>query len=177
MSEEELSAQCVSFLAAGIVTTAEQLGNGAYCFLSHPSEIRALQLDDSLIKTAAQEVLRYAAGGFIFKVATGRTVIAGRTVGPEQTVYIGLASANRDARVFQEPHRFDIKRENAQRHLAFGLGRHACTGSVLATAELEIAFQSLFRRFPKLRLDTNRELPVRWDAFSPRIYTSLPALL
>ena len=177
MSEEELSAQCVSFLAAGIVTTAEQLGNGAYCFLSHPSEIQAMQLDDSLIKGAAQEVLRYAAGGFIFKVATERTVIAGRTVEPEQIVYIGLASANRDARVFEDPHRFDIQRENVQRHLAFGLGRHACTGSALASAELEIAFQALFHRFPKLRLDTSSELPMKWDTFSPRIYTSLPALM
>ena len=177
MSEEELSAQCVSFLAAGIVTTAEQLGNGAYCFLSHPSEIHAMQLDDSLIKGAAQEVLRYAAGGFIFKVATERTVIAGRTVEPEQIVYIGLASANRDARVFEDPHRFDIQRGNVQRHLAFGLGRHACTGSALASAELEIAYQTLFHRFPKLRLDTSSELPMKWDAFSPRIYTSLPALL
>ncbi len=177
MSEEELSAQCVSFLAAGIVTTAEQLGNGAYCFLSNPSEIRALQDDESLIKTAAQEVLRYAAGGFIFKVATEQTVIAGRTIEPEQIVYIGLASANRDARVFEDPHRFNIQRDNASRHLAFGLGRHACTGSALATAELEIAFQTLFRRFPKLHLDTSLELPIRWDAFSPRIYTSLPALM
>ena len=177
MSEEELSAQCVSFLAAGIVTTAEQLGNGAHCFLAHPSEIKALQLDDSLIENAAQEVLRYAAGGFIFKVATERTEIAGRTIEPEQIVYIGLASANRDARVFAEPHRFDVKRKNANRNLAFGLGRHACTGSALATAEIEIAFQTLFRRFPKVRLDTSRERPMRWEAFSPRIYTSLPALI
>ena len=177
MSEEELSAQCVSFLAAGIVTTAEQLGNGAYCFMTYSSETEALRSDDSLIAGAAQEVLRYAAGGFIFKVATEQTVIAGRTVEPEQIVYIGLASANRDARVFENPHRFDIKRENAGRHLAFGLGRHTCTGSALATAELEIAFQTLFRRFPKLRLDESRELPMKWEAFSPRLYTSLPALL
>ena len=177
MTEEELSAQCVSFLAAGIVTTAEQLGNGAYCFLADPSTIRALQADESLIKTAAQEVLRYAAGGFIFKVASQQTEIAGTTIEAEQIVYLGLSPANRDARVFDDPHRFDIQRENAHRHLAFGLGRHACTGSALATAELEIAFQTLFRRFPRIRLDTTRELPMKWDAFSPRIYTSLPAII
>ena len=62
MSEEELSAQCVSFLAAGIVTTAEQLGNGAYCFMTYSSETEALRSDDSLIAGAAQEVLRLRGG-------------------------------------------------------------------------------------------------------------------
>ena len=63
-----------------------------------------------------------------------------------------LAAANRDAAVFAEPDRIDITRSNAAEHLAFGFGPRYCLGVSLTRLEGAIAFETLARRFPNIRL-------------------------
>ena len=63
-----------------------------------------------------------------------------------------LASANRDERVFEDPDEFDIRRENANKHIAFSHGIHFCLGAPLARLEARIAFELLTERLPDLRL-------------------------
>ncbi|MBN9274421.1 MAG: cytochrome P450, partial [Mesorhizobium sp.] len=41
-------------------------------------------------------------------------------------------AANHDPSVFPEAEAFDIRRGNANKHLAFGVGRHLCLGAPLA---------------------------------------------
>ena len=53
--------------------------------------------------------------------------------------------------VFPDPHRFDIERPNAGRHLAFSGGRHFCLGAALARAEGEVGLRTFFDRFPDVR--------------------------
>lgn len=65
-----------------------------------------------------------------------------------EVVVIYLAAANRDPAVFPDPHRFDIERPNAGRHLAFSTGRHFCLGAALARAEGEVGLRTFFDRFP-----------------------------
>lgn len=54
--------------------------------------------------------------------------VAGVRIKRGEVVVIYLAAANRDPAVFPDPHRFDIERPNAGRHLAFSTGRHFCLG-------------------------------------------------
>ena len=63
-----------------------------------------------------------------------------------------LAGANRDPKVFTDPHRFDIERDNAGKHLSFSGGRHFCLGAALARAEGEVGLRTFFERFPDARL-------------------------
>ena len=60
------------------------------------------------------------------------------------------ASANRDEACFDNPDTFDIRRA-PNRHLAFGGGVHHCLGSHLARLNMEIIFNTVFRRLPGLR--------------------------
>lgn len=53
-----------------------------------------------------------------------------------------LAEANRDPEQFEDPDRLDFER-NGSRHLAFGLGAHACLGAVLIRAAAPVAFRHL----------------------------------
>jgi cytochrome P450 len=64
-------------------------------------------------------------------------------------------SANLDESFFQNAGAFDIKRDNAKRHLSFGKGRHYCLGAALARVELEVSFEQIFRRFPNFRINTD----------------------
>jgi hypothetical protein len=78
--------------------------------------------------------------------------------------------------VFTDPHRFDVRRDNAGKHLAFSGGRHFCLGAALARAEGEAGLRRFFGHFPDAELagagsrrDTRvlrgwAELPVRLGA-------------
>jgi cytochrome P450 len=66
-------------------------------------------------------------------------------------VQVSLASANRDESKFDDPHRFDIRRE-PNPHLSFGLGAHFCPGAPLARVELRTAMTMIASRFPTLEL-------------------------
>ncbi len=55
-------------------------------------------------------------------------------------------------KVFDDPHRFDIERPNAGKHLSFSGGRHFCLGAALARAEGEVGLRTFFERFPDARL-------------------------
>ena len=68
---------------------------------------------------------------------------------------IGLMypSANRDPRVFEDPYRFDVRRDpRAEKHVAFGFGSHFCLGANLARLELRTSLRALLRRFETVAL-------------------------
>ena len=74
-----------------------------------------------------------------------------------------VAAANHDEAVFECPHQFDPARP-ARQHVAFGYGAHQCLGQNLVAVEMEIAFRSLFNRFPQLRLAIPpEELSFKYD--------------
>ena len=60
--------------------------------------------------------------------------------------HLCIGAANRDPAQFPDPDRMDIRRA-PNRHLAFGLGIHACAGMSLARMEALIAIGKLVGRF------------------------------
>src|SRR5207248_283020 len=73
-------------------------------------------------------------------------------------------AANRDPRAFENADELDIER-GARHHVAFGFGPHQCLGQNLARMELQIVFDTLFRRVPTLELGADvDDLPFKDDA-------------
>jgi cytochrome P450 len=68
-------------------------------------------------------------------------------------VTISIAGANRDRDTFPDPDRFDVRRDNAGRHVAFAGGPHVCIGMHLARLEAHTALRRVLERLPNLRLD------------------------
>jgi cytochrome P450 len=61
------------------------------------------------------------------------------------------ASSNRDETRYEDPDRFDLRRE--AEHQAFGAGgRHFCLGTALARLELRILIEETIKRFPGIEL-------------------------
>jgi cytochrome P450 len=87
-----------------------------------------------------------------------------------------IGSANHDESQFPEPESLDLGRR-PNRHVAFGQGIHFCLGAPLAELEGRIAFETLFRRFPDVKLAQPAE-SLRWRKAMPlRGLEELPVTL
>jgi cytochrome P450 len=75
------------------------------------------------------------------------------------TVMLVNAAANRDPRRFDDPATFDIGRENARHHLAFGRGIHTCPGAPLARTEARVSIERLLDRTAEIRISEDKHGP------------------
>lgn len=153
LNDEELRATAGLVLAAGFETTVNLLGSGIRILLEHPDQLAMLLDDPELWPGAVEEILRLESPVQLSaRIARDDVEIAGRTVKGGELVILYLAGANRDPKVFPDPHRFDITRENAGKHLSFSGGRHFCLGAALARAEGEVGLRTFFERYPDAAL-------------------------
>ncbi|MEU0744383.1 cytochrome P450 [Streptomyces sp. NPDC006134] len=152
LSEAELISTVFLLLVAGIETTVNVIGTGAFLLLTHPGQLALLRADGALLGSAVEEVLRYMAPIEMTSRHTLEPVeIGGVSIDAGSTVLINLAAANRDPARFEDPQSFRVGRNDGS-HLTFGHGIHYCLGAALARAEAEVAFGVLLKRFPALDL-------------------------
>ncbi|MEY8016189.1 cytochrome P450 [Mycobacterium servetii] len=152
LSELELQAIAGLVLAAGFETTVNLLGNGIRMLLDAPQHLDTLRQQPELWPNAVEEILRLDSPvQLTARVALDDVEVAGTPIPRGGLVVVYLAAANRDPAVFTDPHRFDIQRPNAGKHLAFSGGRHFCLGAALARAEGEVGLRTFFERFPEVR--------------------------
>jgi cytochrome P450 PksS len=175
-SVEEMVANALLILAAGHLTTTDQLSNGVHALLTHPSELRKLQEDQTRVQSAVEEMLRYDPPiPWIHRVAVETFELRGRTIRQGDMVFLGMAAANRDPEAFARPDCFDISRDpHQQKHMSFAFGPHHCLGAGLARRELEIALSVLLERLPGLRLDEARLPQLKCHSLLFRGFESLP---
>jgi cytochrome P450 len=175
LNSEELQALAGLVLAAGFETTVNLLGNGIRMLIQTPEHLETLVARPELWPNAVEEILRLDSPvQMTARVACKDVDVAGTRVRKDETVVIHLAGANRDPNVFADPHRFDIERDNAGKHLSFSGGRHFCLGAALARAEGEVGLRSFFERFPHARLAGSGS---RRDTRVLRGWSSLPIAL
>jgi cytochrome P450 len=154
LTDDELVATSFVLLVAGHETTINLVGNGTLALLRYPDQLRRLQQDPTLIRSAVEELLRYDSPvQAVLRVVVGTVEVSGCTLGDGDLVLPMLGAANHDPDRFDDPDQLDVGRSN-NRHLSFGNGPHFCLGAPLARLEGEIAIGTLVRRLPRLRLDT-----------------------
>jgi cytochrome P450 len=172
LTEEELFANANLLLIAGHETTTGIIGNGILALLKNPDQLQKVLNDPALIPGAIEELLRHDTPvQFTHRVALEDVTMRGKTIRKGQLVFLFIAAANRDPAHFPDPDRLDITRA-VHNHVAFGKGHHFCLGAPLARLEVQIAFTTIFRRLPNLRLETDH-LEYR-DNFNLRSLRSLP---
>jgi cytochrome P450 len=177
LTEEETLATVFLMYLAGHVTTVNLIGNGVVALLTHPVQWAKLQADPGLAKNVVEETLRYwGPVDFIARrIATADLDIGGTAIARGDNVTVSLAAANRDPERFPDPNAYDITREDANRHVAFGKGIHVCLGAPLARVEGQVAFETLARRYPDLRLAVPTD-ELRWGTSFLRGFRQVPLL-
>ena len=90
--------------------------------------------------------------GQFLRIAMDKAELSNVTIRPGDAVLAPVPAANVDPSVFSDPRRFDVRRSNCKKHIAFGIGPHRCLGSLLVQVWMETALLALIDRFPTLRL-------------------------
>ena len=72
-------------------------------------------------------------------------------------VFCMINAANRDPRRFADPDELDVRRAD-NRHIAFGIGPHVCSGAPLARIEARLAFRAL----TAAELELVPDAPLAW---------------
>jgi cytochrome P450 len=152
LSEDEIVIATNFLLFAGHETTANLIGVGMYHLLRHPEQMAQLRNDPSKIPAAVEELLRYVSPVHMLSRRTVQDVtIRGVDIPAGSSIYLLVGAANRDPEKFPDPETLDIQRQPA-RTLGFGYGIHFCIGAALARMESQVAFETILRRLPNLRM-------------------------
>jgi pimeloyl-[acyl-carrier protein] synthase len=171
-TEDEVIANVIVTMVGGQETTTNLIGNGVLSLLRNPDELARLRDDPSLVGPAVEELLRYESPSqHTARLAPEDVVLGGQAIRRRQAVIAVMAAGNRDPERFADPDRLDLTRPD-NRHLAFGWAAHFCFGAPLARVEGQIAFATLLRRLPELRLEPG---PLVWrQNLGLRGLTALP---
>jgi cytochrome P450 len=169
----------VIMMQAGHETTANMISLGTVALLEHPEVFERLgQTDDAaVVANIVEELMRYLTivHSQVDRVATEDLMIGGQLIRAGEFVMMSLLAGNWDAEFVDNPESFDVGR-NTRGHLGFGYGVHQCIGANLARVEMQVAFATLARRLPGLKLAVRaeelkfkeaniygmKELPVSW---------------
>lgn len=155
LDDEEILWESLLILIGGDETTRHVISGGMYQLLLHPGERRWLAADPARIPLAVEEMLRWVSPvQNMARTAVRDVELGGERIRAGDKLLLLYPSANRDAAVFREPFRFDVRREPNE-HLAFGYGAHFCLGASLARLELRVMFEEILKRMPDLELATD----------------------
>jgi len=153
LEEHEIVMGFFLLVAAGNDSTKATYCSGMRALMEDCDQLQLLLDDPSLIPGAVEESLRmFPAFAHFRRTATRDTELHGQQIKAGEKVVMWYVSSNRDSTRFEDPDRFDIKR-NAE-HQAFGAGgRHFCLGTALARLELKVMFEETLSRYPNIALD------------------------
>jgi cytochrome P450 len=145
-TDAETVYNCYSLLLGANATTPHALTGTLLALMAHPDQFAMARRDPTLVPSLVEEGLRWTSPANSFlRHAVVDAELDGGEVRAGEAVAVWVGSANRDATVFDDPFRFDIKRTRNP-HLTFGFGPHYCLGAHLARMALRALFGELLNR-------------------------------
>ncbi len=152
LEEHEIVMGFFLLMAAGNDSTKATYCSGMRALMEDREQMQLLLDDPSKIPAAVEESLRmFPAFAHFRRTATCDTELHGQKIKEGDKVVMWYVSSNRDGSRYEDPDRFDLRRD--PEHQAFGAGgRHFCLGTALARLELKILLEETLRRYPQIRL-------------------------
>lgn len=151
------------FFGAGHETTRSSMSVGLLELLKDPAQLawlREHRHDPAALRTAAEEFVRYSSPlTHTLRTVTEDVEVGGRQFREGDWAVIWFHAANRDEAVFDDPERFDIRR-NPNPHLGFAVGKHFCLGAHLARLDMAVMIEAMLDRMEDIELAG----PVEWSS-------------
>jgi cytochrome P450 len=152
LDDEELASFFLLPFAAGADTTRSAIAGGLKALIENPEQMEKLRSTPTLMKTAIEEIVRWATPScYKRRTATREVELGGQKIRAGDKVTYWEMSANRDESVFENPFVFDVTR-SPNPHMGFGNGVHFCLGANLARLEMRVLFEDLFERYAVLEM-------------------------
>jgi cytochrome P450 len=166
LTDVEVRTQLVFLVISGNETTRHLLGNLLATLALEPDVFAALQADRSLVERAVEESLRlHSPIHVLLRNVVTDTSVLGPEMGAGEKIVFGIASANRDEAVHEDPAEFRLDRPNWRDHVAFGGGPHVCPGAALARLEAKVLLETVLDRLDAIEVVPGwerRKTPVFW---------------
>ena len=154
LSDEFLDGSWLLIIFAGNDTTRNTLSGAIKLLTEFPNQKEKLLANMDLLPNFVQESIRMISPVIhMRRTTTQEATIGEQQIGPGEKIIMWYGAANRDPQVFKNPNEFDIERVNADKHLAFGIGRHTCLGKPIALMQLQEAYSQILSRFPDMRYE------------------------
>jgi pimeloyl-[acyl-carrier protein] synthase len=148
----EMVGSSVVLLLAGHDTTLNSMVLGVEALSRHPQHRAWIAAHPEGVEKAVIELMRY------FAMTGGQTRLVaedfewhGKKLKKGDAVYLMIAGANRDPRVFENPETLDFSRDTFQ-SMTFAPGIHHCIGHVLARMQLTEFFARSYKRFEQIEV-------------------------
>src|SRR3954464_659140 len=153
LAEHEIVMGFFLLMAAGNDSTKATYCSAMRALMENPDQRQILLDDPSLVPSAVEEALRmFPAFAHFRRTATKDAELGGCPIHKGDKVVMWYVSSNRDEEKFEDPDRFDVRREPNE-HQAFGAGgRHFCLGTALARLELNTLLEETLKRFPRMEM-------------------------
>ncbi|MDC3059366.1 cytochrome P450 [SAR86 cluster bacterium] len=154
LPNEYLDGSWLLIIFAGNDTTRNSISGTMNLLSENPDQKNLVLNDKSLLPNMVHESIRMVSPvRYMRRTTKCDTQIGDQEIGPNEKVSLWYGAANRDPEIFTNPDKFDVTRENAKKHLAFGYGRHLCLGKHTANMQLEVVYEKIFSRFPEMEQD------------------------
>jgi cytochrome P450 len=146
-SDDELIGELILVLLAGHDTTLNTMALSINALSHDPAAREYMHTHPDAMLNAVMELMRFIA----MSTSQGRIVAEdfnwkGHQLKKGQIVTIMTAGANRDPRVFAEPERLDLTR-NQDANVTFAPGTHHCIGHLFAKMQLTEFFPEFLKRY------------------------------
>ena len=155
LTAQEISSFFILLVVAGNETTRTALTHGMYQLTINPDQREILTRDlEGVVPTAVEEIVRYASPVTYMRRTVTRDGIevGGHRFSEGDKLVLFYNSGNRDETVFDDPDRFDVRRD-PNPHIGFGApGPHYCLGAHLARREMSVMLRRLFQRLPDIEV-------------------------
>ncbi|MBK7951405.1 MAG: cytochrome P450 [Deltaproteobacteria bacterium] len=153
LSHGELITLFSTIFGSGASTTSV-LASGILELARHPEQAALFRSDPERWKRGVtEETLRFRPAIIAIgqKSAVAQTAF-GIPFAKEEPIAVVLGAANRDPVRWDDPERFDIRRDPSNMSLTFGMGAHFCLGHAMARATLDEALACFIERCEEIAL-------------------------
>jgi cytochrome P450 len=153
MDPQELLGNVMLLIVGGNDTTRNSISGGVLALNENPDQYEKLLQNPALIPKMVPEIIRWQSPvAHMARTATQDTELGGKQIRKNDRVCMWYISGNRDEDKIERANEFIIDRPNARQHTAFGFGIHRCVGNRLAEMQLNVIWEEIMKRFPKVEV-------------------------